>query len=174
MSQDHPNAEQVETLLATPALADALDSEQFRRFLDGVPIAIIVSEMKAGERIVYADPEFEKVSGRTLSGLVGKPWSVLTGIAESKIGTHKLGAAIANSSDFVGTFKIERPGHEPALVDAYSNVIEDDDGEPSFRLAALVDLNARGQEHREELEKQLRDKDVQLLEIQHRVKTICR
>jgi len=36
-------AEQVEGLLATPNLADALESEQFRRFLDQVPIAIVAA-----------------------------------------------------------------------------------------------------------------------------------
>ena len=36
--------EQVESLVSTPHLADALESEQFRRFLDQVPIAIVVAE----------------------------------------------------------------------------------------------------------------------------------
>ena len=167
--------DQVETLLATPDLAEALESKQFRRFLDQVPIAIIVSEMKGSERIVYANPEFEKVSGLIVTGLVGKPWSGLSGIAEGKVAHRSdaermLGTAIVDSSDFVGTFRIERPGNEPAVVDAYSNVIEDDDGKPSYRLAALLEVGARGHEQRDELEQRLRDKDVQLLEIQHRVK----
>ena len=46
-------AEQVESLLATPDLANALESEQFKHFLDQVPIAIVVSEMKGAERIAY-------------------------------------------------------------------------------------------------------------------------
>ena len=64
MSEDGDKTEQVETLLATPDLASALESEQFRRFLDQIPIAIVVSEMKESERIVYANPEFEKLSGQ--------------------------------------------------------------------------------------------------------------
>lgn len=171
---ENAKVEQVETLLATVDLADALESEQFRRFLDQVPIAIVVSEMKSPERIVYANPEFEKVSGQTLTELVGEPWSVLRGLAERRDddrgAERRLGTAIVDSVDFVGTFRIDRPEREPAVVDAYSNVIEDDDGTPSYRLAALVDVGARGQEQREELEQRLRDKDVQLLEIQHRVK----
>jgi PAS domain S-box-containing protein len=168
MTEHDTQAERVETLLATPDLADALESSQFRRFLDQVPIAIIVSEMKGRERIVYANPEFEKVSGQAANGLVGRPWSALYGQGESA--ERKLGVAIADSSDFIGTFKIERPGHDPTVVDAYSNVIEDDDGTPSYRLAALLDVGAHGQEQREELEQRLREKDTLLLEFQHRVK----
>ena len=52
MTEEQEKVEQVEGLLATPNLADALESEQFRRFLDQVPIAIVVAEMKAHERIV--------------------------------------------------------------------------------------------------------------------------
>jgi hypothetical protein len=52
MTKEEVKAEQVEGLLATPNLADALGSEQFRRFLDQVPIAIVAAEMKAHERIV--------------------------------------------------------------------------------------------------------------------------
>ena len=61
---DNDKAEQVEELLGTPGLADALESEQFRRFLDQIPIAIVVSELKLREHIVYANPEFEKLSGQ--------------------------------------------------------------------------------------------------------------
>jgi CheY-like chemotaxis protein len=57
--------------LNTPNLADALESEQFRRFLDQVPIAIVVAEMKARERIVYANPEFERLSGQTATEVEG-------------------------------------------------------------------------------------------------------
>jgi PAS domain S-box-containing protein len=162
-------AGQIESLLATPDLAGVLESEQFRHFLDHVPIAIVVSEIAGAERIVYANPEFEKVSGQVAAEIVGKPWSVIGGGAAQN-GENPLGAAIAKSSDFVGTFKIERDGQEPALIDAYSNIIEDDAGKPSYRLAVLVDVAAHKQELREELEQQIREKETRLMEVQHRVK----
>src|SRR6202050_2059853 len=70
----------------------------------------------------------------------------------------------------VGTFRIELPGHEPAIVDVYSNVIVDDEGTPAFRLAALVDVRGHATTDREELENRIREKDMLLNEIQHRVK----
>src|SRR4051812_15352800 len=170
MTADDEDAARIESLLATPDLAGALESEPFKRFLDQVPIAIIVSEMKGRERIVYANPEFEKMSGQIAAQLVGSPWSVLRGRGDSGGDERELGAVIVDRSDFVGTFKIERGEHEPAVVDAYSNVIEDDDGTPTYRLAALVDVGARDQTRREEFEQRLREKDILLLEIQHRVK----
>ena len=163
-------SDQVDELLATPDLADALESEQFRRFLDQIPIAIVVSEMKSRERIVYANPEFEKLSGLTAAELEGKPWSILRGRADGEDAGPDLGTAVVDLNDCVGTFRIEREGGEGVVVDAYSNVIEDDNGTPAFRLVALVDVTAHGQTQREEFETRLREKDTLLREIQHRVK----
>jgi PAS domain S-box-containing protein len=169
MTANEEKAEQVDELLATPDLAGALESEQFRRFLDQIPVAIAVSEL-GRERIVYANPEFEKLSGQTAADLEGKPWSVLYGQGDGEDAKRKLGAAVVEASDCVGTFRIERAGREPVVVDTYSNVIQDDDGTPAFRLVALVDVTAHGQAQRDELEKRIREKDTLLREIQHRVK----
>ncbi len=167
MTDREDKADQVDALVTSPDLAGALESEQFRRFLDQVPIAIVVSDITGRERIVYANPEFEKVSGRAGEALVGKVWSDLPGHDEADKG-RALGAAIVEASDYVGTFNVERPAAEPACVDAYSNVIEDDDGTPCYRFVALVEVGAHKQ--REELEKLVHDKDVLLKEMQHRVK----
>ena len=163
-------SDQVDELLATPDLAGALESEQFRRFLDQIPIAIVVSEMKSRERIVYANPEFEKLSGQVAAELEGKPWSNLRGESDGDDAGRNLGTAVVESNDCVGTFRIEGEGREDMVVDAYSNVIEDDNGTPAFRLVALVDVTAHGQTQREEFETRLREKDTLLREIQHRVK----
>jgi PAS domain S-box-containing protein len=163
-------ADQVEELVATADLAGALESEQFRRFLDQIPIAIIVAQMKSEERIVYVNPEFEKLSGQSGGALEGRPWSVVQGEGTGTNQDLKLGDALKNESEYVGTFRIERAASKPSVVDAYSNVIVDESGVPAFRLAALVDVSAHDQAPREELEKQLRDKDTLLREIQHRVK----
>jgi PAS domain S-box-containing protein len=170
MTEPEENAETVGALLATPHLADALESEPFRRFLDQVPIAIVVAELKDPEQIVYSNPEFEKLSGLSAAEVAGQPWSVLPGRGESADAAQEVGAFIVNSNDFAGTFRIERDEAEPAIVDVYSNVIEDEDGTPAYRLAALVDVGQRDQAQREEFEQRIREKDILLWEIQHRVK----
>ena len=55
-------------------------------------------------------------------------------------------------------------------VDAWSNLIEDDDGTPLFRLVALAEAGQRGETNREELERLIAEKDTLLRELQHRVK----
>jgi two-component sensor histidine kinase len=169
VSEHKAKAEQVESLLTTPDLAGALESEQFKRFLDQVPIAIAVSELSSRERIVYANPEFERVTGQPVTAFVGKSWTVLIGLDDKRRGAPSLGEALAASTDFVGTFTIERAGSEPACVDAYSNVIEDDNGTPCYRFAALIQVGAHKQEQTE-FEQKLREKDTLLREVQHRVK----
>jgi len=161
---------QIEALVATPDLADALESEQFRRFLDQVPIAIIVSQMGAKERIVYVNPEFERVSGQTAAKLEGKPWSVLQCPSSDPDSGLVLGRAIAEGSDFLGTFLMTGEGTEEQRVDAYSNVIEDENSIPAYRFAALVMVSLHKQEERDDLEKRLKEKDALLWEVQHRVK----
>jgi len=54
--------------LETPHLAGVLGSEQFKSFLDHVPVAIAVSELSPSERIVYVNQEFERLSGRPRNG----------------------------------------------------------------------------------------------------------
>ena len=170
MDETEGKAEKVETLLATPDLAGALESEQFRRFLDQVPIAIAVADMSGVERIVYVNPEFERLSGRTAETLVDKPWSVFEAPSQTPGTANTLGDAIASAHDFIGTFGIERSGGAPARVDAYSNIIQDEEGRPAYRLAALVDVTVHKDSDREELEQRLREKDTLLMEVQHRVK----
>src|SRR5687767_13441273 len=115
MNSAEATSGQVDTLLATPDLAHALGTGQFKRFLDQVPIAIAIAEMKESERIVYANPEFEKVAGLFAHGLVGGSWSCLCGRDASKGAERKLGDVIVAASDFIGTFKIDRSDREPAV-----------------------------------------------------------
>jgi PAS domain S-box-containing protein len=170
MNDADDKAETVDSLLATPDLAGALESEQFRRFLDQVPIAIAVSDMSGEERIVYANPEFERLSGRTAADLADQPWNIFDAPGQAEGEPRVLGAAITEGSDFIGTYRMTRGDQPPGLVDAYSNIIEDDAGRPAYRLAALVDVAAHNNEDREELAQKLREKDTLLLEVQHRVK----
>jgi len=170
MISDGSQTSQMDELLATPDLADALESEHFKRFLDQIPIAIIVSELKGRERIVYANPEFEKLCRQTAAEVSGKQWNVLDRHSDEEDLGRGLGAAVAETNDYVGVFRLECPGREPALVDAYSNLIQNDDGVPLFRLVALVNITSHAKAEREELKEEIREKDTLLKEIQHRVK----
>jgi PAS domain S-box-containing protein len=170
MAADEKDAGQVAELLATPGLAGALESERFRHFLDQLPVAIALAEVKQGERIVYINPDFEKLSGLSAAEIDQKPWSVLDNRFEIEQADRHLGSAIAEGTDYVGVYRMEGRTGEPAIVDAYSNLIEDEDGTAIYRLAALVNIRSPQAARNESLEKLVRDKDTQLRELQHRVK----
>jgi len=171
MTSDADKAVAVEQLLDTPDLATALESEQFKKFLDQVPIAIAVSDLKAKECIVYANPEFEKLSGLTAAGLARQNWSALSGVGLHQQKDRPLAEAVIEEADFVGTFRLEHDKDKQALVDVYSNLIEDDNGKICFRLVALVDVSAHGETtDPRSIDERVREKDTLLRELQHRVK----
>jgi PAS domain S-box-containing protein len=163
-------SQQIETLLEMPNLAGALESDRFKRFLDQVPIAICVARLGSAELIVYANPEFERISGIAPAKLSGQSWSILVGEGLGKDKQRPISDAIVADSDCVGTFKFPRPDGQAPIVDVYSNVIVDDDGRPCFRLVALVDVTTHQSVDRHALEERIQEKDVLLKELQHRVK----
>lgn len=171
MTSNPDKAEAVEQLLDTPDLASALESEQFKKFLDQVPIAIAVADLSERERVVYANPEFEKLSGLKAARLAQKDWAALSGTGLHGQKDRPLAEAVVEDADFVGTFRLERAQDKPAIVDVYSNAIEDDDGKACFRLVALVDVSAHGDAGEAlSTEDRVREKDTLLRELQHRVK----
>ena len=124
MPSDSDKTDVVEQLLDVPDLAGALESEQFRKFLDQVPIAIAVSDLGTEERVVYANPEFEKLTGRATGRF--SYWTALSGIGIHRHKGWELAQAVVEESDFVGTFQLSRSDEISPIVDVYSNIIEDD------------------------------------------------
>jgi PAS domain S-box-containing protein len=160
-------AENVEALLDTPNLAEALGSDQFKQFLDHVPVAIAVSELQSSETITYANLEFERLTGQPVAEIEGKSWRTLPGIATSVGDERLLRDAVEEEAEYIGKFTIERK-EGSVNVAAWSNTIEDDTGKPIFRLVALV--SAAEQEEEDPQAKARQENDILLLELQHRVK----
>ena len=152
-------------MFKSPGLAEALESDRFKQFLDHVPVAIAVAEIP-GETITYANIEFERLSDETAAAIAGKKWLDLKIACAERDGTP-LSDVIELEEDYIGTFAFERD-QVPLELDAWSNVIEDDDGSPMFRLVALAAGGERNE--KEKLAKQLEENDILLRELQHRVK----
>lgn len=163
------DAERVEKLLHTPQLADALESDRFKQFLDHVPVAIAISELRPSETITYANLEFERLTGKSVANIQGQSWAALPGVAAPQNDDTPLSDAVRSGEEYIGTFTIERED-ERIAVDAWSNTIEDDDGNPVFRLVALAGTGNELRSDGEESDQRLREKDALLLELQHRVK----
>jgi two-component sensor histidine kinase len=163
------NSQNVEQLLATPGLSDALESDRFKQFLDHVPVAIAVSELSPSEVITYCNLEFERLTGRPAAEVHGNDWKVLPGVAAPIGDDTPLAQAVKRDEEYIGTFIIDHDGSR-ASVDAWSNTIESDDGVPMFRLVALARSGTGNVDPAHRHDQLLRDKDVLLRELQHRVK----
>ncbi|MEO5805766.1 histidine kinase dimerization/phosphoacceptor domain -containing protein [Devosia sp.] len=169
MTTDHDHEGSVDRMLDTPHLADALESDRFKQFLDHVPFGIAVAELKPVESLTYANPEFERLVGLAAADLQGRPWEVLPDNVVSKIDGTLLREAVGLQVDYIGTYEV-RLGETTTLVDAWSNIIEDDAGTPMFRLVALAETLNNPVEGEPDLKSQLEEKDTLLRELQHRVK----
>jgi two-component sensor histidine kinase len=163
------DAKQVEHLFTTPGLANALESDRFKQFLDHVPVAIAVSELYPAEAITYANLEFERLTGKAATDIQGKSWTSLPGVASASDDSTRLGDAVQAGEEYIGTFDIEIDGVR-CEVDAWSNTIEDEEGIPIFRLVALAGSGQHHREANEQRDQLIRDKETALLELQHRVK----
>jgi PAS domain S-box-containing protein len=163
-------ADQVGDLLSSREMARAVETEEFKRFLDHVPIAIVISwQVNGQQRIVYANLAFENLTGQSATEVEGKTWSILDSFSHEDDAAVTLGKAVETGEDFLGTFRSELDGKQ-ALAQAYASQIEGEDGRETYRIAALVDVADRERAQRDEFEKQIRDKDLLLKELQHRVK----
>jgi PAS domain S-box-containing protein len=162
---------QVEELLASPELARAVENDEFKQFLDHVPVAILVSRVRGEHaRIVYCNASYQTFTDTSCDEVLGAGWSVLDEFEEEDKPHRKLGAAAREEEDFLGVFRREAAEGGTTLVEAYAGVIQNPDGSENYRIVALVDVSDRDRRQREQLRQEVRDKDMLLRELQHRVK----
>jgi PAS domain S-box-containing protein len=171
MPDDSQQDLDVEHLLGSEELVEAVENDRFRQLLDHVPIGIAISRLLEGrERVVYVNAMFERVVGHRLAEFEDMGWSFLDGFQHEDDETLTLCAAIAAGEDFVGTFRRDLGDGPHILLQAYVGLVETHDGLETCRILAVVDVTAREKAQRDDFERQIRDKDMLLRELQHRVK----
>jgi PAS domain S-box-containing protein len=171
LKQIEATTEQLNDLFNSEELAKALDTDEFKHFLDHIPIAIVVSKFFRGDhRICYANKAYEALTGHAFSDCVGRNWAILSSFeGDGLTGESTLESALQKGAqEFLGIFQ----SHKPKLlaVEAYAGTIENEDGSENYRIVALIDVTNRARKERDELIQELRDKDMLLKEVQHRVK----
>ncbi|MFM9935783.1 MAG: sensor histidine kinase [Novosphingobium sp.] len=159
----------VQSLLETADLAGAFENDRFKQFLDHIPVAIVVADLQPAEHIVYANLEFERLTGRTASAVLGRDWGIFPPAAVSAGDGSRLSDAITSGDDFIGTFTLGHADDAPVSIDAWSNVILDEGAAPVFRLVALMEVSRRIDGGEPDLQALIREKDTLLRELQHRV-----
>ncbi|WSH65498.1 histidine kinase dimerization/phosphoacceptor domain -containing protein [Rhizobium ruizarguesonis] len=151
-----------------PHLAEALDDDRFRHFLDHVPFAVAVSELGGDEPLIYVNLEFERLTALEATEVQGKPWADIELKSTAVSGEEPLTAAVTSAEEYIGAFSLVAEPESTVIIDVWSNTIVDDDDTPLFRLVAFAARNeAAAAESFGEL---LTEKDVLLRELQHRVK----
>ncbi|MBX5220491.1 sensor histidine kinase [Rhizobium sp. NLR8a] len=151
-----------------PHLAEALDDDRFRHFLDHVPFAVAVSELGTCEKLIYVNLEFERLTALTARQVEGKRWADIEVNCSAVSGETTLAAAVTTAEEYIGAFSLVAEPESDVTIDVWSNTIVNDDDVPLFRLVAFAARNeVTGGQSFSEL---LAEKDVLLRELQHRVK----
>lgn len=171
-ADDHnPSSSQVDQLLGSSKLALAIENDRYKHLLDHVPVAVAVSRGSgANQTIVYINKAFEKLMALVRLDVEGQGWACLDELINEDRPTQTLGEAIRDGEEFVGVFRPAGPADRLVMVQAYASVIESEDGVENFRIAALVDVGGRARAQIEQFETQIRDRDMLMRELQHRVK----
>jgi two-component sensor histidine kinase len=166
-----PSSQQVDQILGSSRLVSAIENDRYKHILDHVPVAVAISRGSCDQQhIVYVNKAFEILMSLASADVEGQSWTVLDGFLSEQSSTTTLGAAIRDGEDFIGVFRPAGPLDRLVIVQAYASVIESDDGVENFRIAALVDIGGRERAQIEQFESQIRDRDMLMRELQHRVK----
>src|SRR5919197_4801828 len=71
-------SQQVNDLFDALDITEAINSHEFRLFLDHLPIAVVISKIIGGDqRIIFANNSYEALTGQAASEIKGRGWSVL-------------------------------------------------------------------------------------------------
>lgn len=166
-----PPSQQIGQILGSSKLVSALENDRYKHLLDHVPVAVAISRGTGDQQhIVYINKAFEYLMMLAPADVEGQSWTSLDGFALEDSPSKTLGEAIRDGEDFIGVFRPSVPLDRLVIVQAYASVIESDDGVENFRIAALVDVGGRERAQIEQFESQIRDRDMLMRELQHRVK----
>jgi two-component sensor histidine kinase len=166
-----PSSQQVDQILDSSKLALAIENDKYKHLLDHAPVAVAVSRGSHDKQhIVYINKSFENLMSMAAADVEGQSWTCLNGFLDENTPTLTLGEAIRDGEEFIGVFRPAGPVDRLVIVQAYASVIESDGGIESFRIVALVDVGGRERAQIEQFESQIRDRDMLMRELQHRVK----
>ena len=166
-----PSSQQVDQILGSSKLASAIENDKYKHLLDHAPVAVAVSRGSGDKQhIVYINKSFEILMSMAAADVEGQSWTCLDGFLGEDAPTQTLGEAIRDGEEFIGVFRPAGPVDRLVIVQAYASVIESDDGIENFRIVALVDVGGRERAQIEQFESQIRDRDMLMRELQHRVK----
>jgi PAS domain S-box-containing protein len=161
---------QVNDLFDSPEFAKAVQTEEFKLFLDHLPIAIVISKLLRGDqRIIFANKAYEEMTGQRVADLMSRGWSILDAFTGEDDPKLTMAQALLKWEDYLGTFRLAESA-KTILVEGYTGIIDNENGVENYRIVAIIDVTERERAQREEFARKLRDKDTLLKELRHRVR----
>src|ERR1700730_205795 len=135
-----PPTQEVDRILGSSKLAQAIESDKYKHLLDHAPVAVAVSRGTRNEQhVVYINRSFENLMSVAAADVEGQSWTCLDGFLGEDNPSQTLGEAIRDGEDFIGVVRSSGPVDRLVIVQAYASVIESDDGVETFRMAGLLD-----------------------------------
>src|SRR3954467_3123898 len=99
-------SQQVEQILGSSKLAQAIENDRYKHLLDAAPVAVAVSRgAGADQQMVYANQAFERLMSLASADVEGQSWLCLDGFHNEDVPGQTLGEAIRDGEDFIGVFR---------------------------------------------------------------------
>ena len=133
---------------ASVALENALLLEEQRRVEDERRRLVTAIEQAAemvfvvdgDERVVYANPAFEAITGYAVSEVMGRPWSRFQAPAVGRDPDDELRRTLARGGVWAGQLELERRGGESLLVEGTISPVRDAEGQVTNYVAVQRDV----------------------------------
>src|SRR6201991_4602578 len=105
-----PSSQQVDQLLGSSKLAQAIENDKYKHLLDHAPVAVAVSRGSGDQQhVVYINKAFEHLMSMAAADVEGQSWTCLDGFLNEDRPAQTLGEAIRDGEDFVGVFRPAGP-----------------------------------------------------------------
>lgn len=153
-------------------LARILDSGDYKEAFAFLPVATALSRSAGdGHIIIYANQAFAKIADQSLDRLIGGRWELLSAFIGSGCGpasTHSLSHDIETFAVSTGIYR-RKTNHRETVVQAQINQVQSAiNGE--YRLVTVMDVGAHADIVAEKAKSQIKERDMLMRELQHRVK----
>ena len=136
--------------------------------VESTPAAICLIDMEG--KIVYANPGMMTMSQvEDEKFLIGRPFSELLDDEQNKWVKEKINQVLKENGKWSGEFRINRMDGSSFPSEMIASVIYDRENKPKYYLAHYYDISVL-KEAQQKLIDSLKDKEILLKEIHHRVK----
>ena len=143
------------------------EREKFRQAIEQSPLSVVITDPNGD--IEYVNPKFVEITGYTLKEVTGKNPRILKSGEQSEAYYKKLWETITAGQEWSGEFHNKRKDGSLFWEAASISPIKNSEGDITHFLGIKEDIT-EDKKTRERLEQLLKEKEILLKEVHHRVK----